>query len=358
MGNKSQKENIYENNMNATCQVNTLPSQRANSPSQKGDPVQKYSKCESNKSKMNSTFPKLRLIETETQGIYNNMIKMRLIIKKNDVKKPSKILYNIKEKMPDCDIKELNGENAELYINGKQCKYKSYFTPEKEGIYDIQLIIKILMKNCCCLFYGINNLQSLDLSLFNIQNVTNMRFMFYNCYNLEKIDLFSMNTQNITNMEGMFSGCKHLKNIYLSKFDTQNITDMSYMFNNCENLQSLDLSSFNTQNVTNMSYMFCNCNKLKSLNLSSFNTKKVTIMNYMFAQCFNLQSLDLSSFNINNANFMSYMIYDCNNLQILDLSSMISQKSIDLKDTFEGCNKLERVVLNIDEQLIFILFNY
>jgi len=36
---------------------------------------------------------------------------------------------------------------------------------------------------------------------------------------------------------------------------------------------------------------------------------------------------------------------------------MISQKSIDLKDTFEGCNKLERVVLNIDESNIKKLIN-
>ena len=71
------------------------------------------------------------------------MIEMRLIIEKSDINKPTKILYNIKEKMPDCDIKELNDENTELYINGKLYKYKSYFIPEKEGIYDILLIIKI-----------------------------------------------------------------------------------------------------------------------------------------------------------------------------------------------------------------------
>ena len=64
MGNKSQsqKENIYVNNMNATCQVNNLPSQRANSPSSKGDPIQKNSKCKSNKPKINSALPKLRVI--------------------------------------------------------------------------------------------------------------------------------------------------------------------------------------------------------------------------------------------------------------------------------------------------------
>ena len=128
---------------------------------------------------------------------------MKINIEKKDVNKQTKILYNIDMTKIKSDyiLKLLNESNTELFINGKQCKYKSYFTPEKEGIYDIQLIIKILMKNCCCLFYGINNLQSLDLSSFNTQNVTNMKLMFYNCYNLKSLDLSSFNTQNVTKNE-------------------------------------------------------------------------------------------------------------------------------------------------------------
>ena len=132
------------------------------------------------------TKPLPKQSRQKTKG-NNNIIKMKLIIDKNDVKKPTKILYSIKGKIEGCDLNELNDTNTELYINGKQCRYRSYFTPEKEGIYDIQLNIKILMKNCCCLFYGINNLQSLDLSSFNTQNITNMSYMFYNCNNLIKL---------------------------------------------------------------------------------------------------------------------------------------------------------------------------
>ena len=107
----------------------------------------------------------------------NNTIKMKLKIEQSDVNKYTKILYNIDEKISDnyCNIKELNDTNTELIINGKKQTYKSYFTPEREGIYEIQLNIKILMKNCCCLFYGLNNLESIDLSSFNTQNVTNMK---------------------------------------------------------------------------------------------------------------------------------------------------------------------------------------
>ena len=204
----------------------------------------------------------------------NNIIKMKLKIEKNDVNKPTKILYNIESQRKDCDLKELNESNTELFINEKKYDYKSYFTPEKEGLYEIQLNIKKKMKNCCCLFYGLKNLQSLDLSSFKTQNVTNMSYMFYDCINLQSLDL--------------------------SSFKTQNVTNMSYMFCDCRNLQSLDLSSFNTQNVTNMSNMFCECKNLQSLNLLSFNSKNVTNMSYMFYYCSNLQSLDLSSFNTQN----------------------------------------------------------
>jgi len=37
-------------------------------------------------------------------------------------------------------------------------------------------------------------------------------------------------------MEWMFCGCKSLINIDLSKFNTQNVTNMKYMFYGCKSL--------------------------------------------------------------------------------------------------------------------------
>ena len=61
--------------------------------------------------------------------------------------KATKILYNIKEEIEGCDLKELNETNSELYINNKKQRYKTYIIPEKEGIYDIKIKINILMKS-------------------------------------------------------------------------------------------------------------------------------------------------------------------------------------------------------------------
>ena len=159
-----------------------------------------------------------------------NIIKMKLKIEKNDVNKPTKILYNIDKIYFDCDLKELNESNTELFINEKKYNFKIYFIPEKEGIYEIQLNIKILMKNCCCLFYSLKNLQSLDLSSFNTQNVTNMSYIFSDCHKLQNLNLSSFNTKKATNMYCMFYNCYKLQILDLSSFNTQKVTDVSYMF--------------------------------------------------------------------------------------------------------------------------------
>ena len=80
------------------------------------------------------------------------------------------------------------------------------------------------MKSCCCLFYDIYNLQSIDLSLFNTQNVTNMSYMFKNCNNLPRIDLSLFNTQKVTYMEDMFYNCDKLGSIVIN-IKSSNITN-------------------------------------------------------------------------------------------------------------------------------------
>ncbi len=243
-------------------------------------PIEKVKIEESNK-KDKSNMEAPQPVSFKNNNI-KNIIKMKVKIEKDDVNKPTKILYNIDKIYDDCDLKELNESNTELYINEKKYDYKTYFTPEKEGIYEIQLNIKILMKNCCYLFFGLKNLQSLDLTSFNTQNVTNMKGMFYKCCNLQSLDLSSFNTQNVTNMRCMFYECQKLQNLDLSSFNTQKVTDMSHMFYYCYNLKNLNLLSFNTQKVEYMDNMFYYCSDLQSLDLSSFNTQNVTNMNNMF----------------------------------------------------------------------------
>ena len=57
------------------------------------------------------------------------------------------------------------------------------------------------------MFHGCSSLKELNLSNFNTNNVTNMRFMFDGCSSLKELNLNNFNTNNVTNMRGMFRGC-------------------------------------------------------------------------------------------------------------------------------------------------------
>ena len=62
-------------------------------------------------------------------------------------------------------------------------------------------------------------------------------------------------------MYGMFCNCSSLNSLNLSNFNTNNVTNMYCMFCDCSSLTSLNLSNFNTNNVTDISWMFSGMNK-------------------------------------------------------------------------------------------------
>lgn len=93
------------------------------------------------------------------------------------------------------------------------------------------------------------------------------------------------------NSLGFFAKLPYIKEIELSDFDMSNVTVMSFMFAGCSALESLDLSSFDTKKVTIMVGMFDSCSALKSLDLSSFDTSNVTDMGDMFSYCLALTTI-------------------------------------------------------------------
>ena len=187
-------------------------------------------------------------IYNKIKNIKKNEIKLTLDIKKEDINKDIYFLDNSnglcivngKQEEHYHDIfQELNELNAELYINDNKCKYKKYFRPEKEGIYNIILKLFVQIKDCTFMFSDSHNLINIDLSSFDTKNVTKMAGMFCGCNKLEELDLSSFDTKNVCHMEGMFARCKNLKNINLSSFYIKNITDINFMFYGCNNLKKI-----------------------------------------------------------------------------------------------------------------------
>ena len=123
----------------------------------------------------------------------------------------------------------------------------------------------------------------IDISYWNVSNVTNMSYMFYMCKELESVgDISKWDTSNVKDMNNMFYDCESF-NQDVSGWNVSNVTDMSFMFYDCKSFNQ-DISEWNVSSVTNMTYMFVFC---KSFNqdISKWDVSNVRHRAYTFRNC-------------------------------------------------------------------------
>ena len=119
--------------------------------------------------------------------------------------------------------------------------------------------------SCYKWFQNFNNLQTIKgIEYLNTSNVTNMAYMFYGCQNLTSLDVSNFDTSNVTNMGAMFTGCSGLTVLDVSSFNTSKVMIMYGMFMGCSKIETIFASDkFDVSNVTNSNLMFTNCTSLK-----------------------------------------------------------------------------------------------
>ena len=123
----------------------------------------------------------------------------------------------------------------------------------------------------------------IDISDWNVSNITNMSYMFYYCEELESVgDISKWDVSNVTNMRSMFFRCESF-NQDISGWDVSSVTNMRYMFCNCKSFNQ-DISNYDVSNVTNMDFMFAGCESFNQ-DLSSWDVSNVTNMHDMFTGC-------------------------------------------------------------------------
>ena len=102
----------------------------------------------------------------------------------------------------------------------------------------------------------------------------------FNDIDVSNIDSFYSNTY----YRGLFEGTT-FKYIDISSWDVSNVTHMGSMFFKCEVLKSVgDISCWNVSNVIDMSYMFAFCKKFNQ-DLSKWDVSKVRYKIDMFDNC-------------------------------------------------------------------------
>ena len=129
---------------------------------------------------------------------------------------------------------------------------------------------------------------NINISNWNVSNVTNMGEMFNNCYNFD-CDLSNWNVSNVETMENMFTYCP-IFDCDLSKWNVSNVKDMFRMFDNCKIFKGKGLDKWDVSNAVDMSFMFDGCLNL-NCDLSKWNIKNVKYTNRMFTNCNSLKKL-------------------------------------------------------------------
>lgn len=175
-------------------------------------------------------------------------------------------------------------------------------------------------------------LTTLDLSSWDVSNVTNLRMTFganaqIGEMGLTSINVSSWDTSKVTTMRAMCQCCSALTTLDVSKWDTSSNTDMSYAFYKCSALTILDVSKWDTSEVTTMQQTFARCTSLTALDVSNWDVSKVTTMRSMFSTSdYGLTiplytELDVSRWDTSSCTDMGWMFYGCRNLNRLDVSN-------------------------------------
>lgn len=171
--------------------------------------------------------------------------------------------------------------------------------------------------------------------------------MFALCSNLETLDLSHFNTENVTTMAQMFYGCTKLHNLNIDNFNTENVSYMNGMFDGCSGLDTLDLSHFNTRYVrkSGFNYMFNGCSSLSSLDVSNFTTDKPSMqLDGLFKGCSSLQTLDLSSFSTGGVSSVTDMFDGCSALRTIYVSDLFKFNGVSSSNMFRNCENLKGAI--------------
>lgn len=237
------------------------------------------------------------------------------------------------------------------------------------------------------MFEGCTNLESIDLSSFDTENMKSMTGMFFSCTKLETLDLSSFATPKMVSMVDAFSNCKNLKKIYVtSAFTTDKVTLDFSIFDGCVNLPNYNPNKTGVEmahtgeggyltaataswvrwdaptgtlsfhrsgtkpvgdNILDLGYgnypnWDTHAAEIKKVVFKAgFRDETHTRCSKWFSGCTNLTSIEgIENLNTSNVKYMNEMFGQCSNLETLDLSHFNTEKVGNMSNMFNGCTKL------------------
>lgn len=199
-------------------------------------------------------------------------------------------------------------------------------------------------------FENLTNVEHYEgLEKIDVSSATDLRYFFSENTHVKELDLSSWQVGNVTDMSCLFfnsPGTSQLTTINISGWDTRRVSEADYMFGpnekltriigienlNFESLKEagglfiktglseLDLSKWKTDSLDNMAAWFMDMHNLTSVKFGSqFKTDQVTWIHLLFSGCSNLTEVDLSGFNLHRVEQNLDMFAGCERLQKITL---------------------------------------
>lgn len=191
-----------------------------------------------------------------------------------------------------------------------------------------------------------------DISTWDVSNVTTTKCLFYYCRKLDGYgDITNWNiTDKCKDMSFMFCSMSHTPaqenssffpaNLDLSTWDVSNVTDMSNMFQDLFSLQTLNIEGWNTSKLKKTANMFlmndsCITSHLQSVvGIGSLDVASLLDMSHMFSACNSFDG-DFSTWQPINILKLDYAFYDCKSLNLSQFNDWDAYFSA--RTTYTGC---------------------
>lgn len=213
----------------------------------------------------------------------------------------------------------------------------------------------ILDTSAVTIFYKAFNyceaLETLDVSNWDVSNVTHMGFMFNHCVSLDGLDVSKWDVSSVTNMKCLFQqkdygAASSFTALDVTNWDVSKVTDMGWMFYGCYLLTSLDLSGWDVSNVTSFDHMFSHDRALIVSGTENWDVSKATTMRAMFHSLKNT-SYDVSGWDVSNCEVLNQLFEGNLALtEIVGLETWDTSKCISFCEMFINCSALTELDLS------------
>ena len=197
------------------------------------------------------------------------------------------------------------------------------------------------------------------LADWDVTGIKSISYLFENCGVLDNInDIESWNlTLNSSGLGYAFYGCKFLQTLDLSGWDLSNITSLSATFAYSSYLESINLGNIfsNVTSDISLSDTFMYCYSLRDIG-GLFDNASNAYLYRTFYDCRNLEEpIDFSGMNIRS---LYHAFYDCYKLKGIDFTGC-SFRSINMEGAFDYCYDLRYVnFTDITSSSSFGIMNY